>query len=913
MMPRWVNLNEQDRAVYRVTAAFLNSRLEERETVDWALTLTIKNSSMRLALLDVIDSPAAQAIAEPWQSAWRMIEESWNTQAVEDPATDVYHVQQRLQRGERSGALVTRIVALVAPRLEIEQFSPIRLDTRRPPMRPKKVEDLFKASLTSGGIVDPGLLGLESLTDSSFLASLAQELDAAVNKGLDIARRIGWCGEGNLWQLGELHRIYYVPIAARAADENEADEFHRGIAPSVKLLHAVITRLLDIDNSAAIEFVRRWKSTNSPIHTRLWAALATDPRVAPANEVAAWLTSLDDRVFWNLHDYPEISVLRAKRFGEMEPHEQAALAGRIRKRPPRNQWPKNADAERVNMERVYWAARELRRIEIAGSSLPSHEKTWLDAWIIRKFPELAQMARITDGFLVSTKARWGAPNPDRRYDLLAGEERLKALEGALSAAHRGWEDDPAERAGDWIRQRGNALQVLADFETVTDGGAAFAGVWERFGWAHAPKVEQGEEAAGRDLSSESTRVLSLLGKLPEATIRSSIDGISHWLSSWEKQVVALPAGQTVWLKLWPIAVAATNAKQPDEENVTLDTIVPSSDNHEPMELDTLNTPAGKLVGVFLAACPTVKPGDSPFSENTVQRQMRNAVEAFIGHSGLIVKYRLIQGLHYFLRADFNWTCVNLVPPLMEDNSEARVLWRAVASRTRFDNELKVIGEAMVGRATDPLLDRKTRSSLVVSLVIESLYAFHADRKPAVPNTRVEQMIRSLEDEVRADGAEAVQRFVRDVSTPRGGGQVLPSAEQLFRSAAAPFLQQVWPQERPLATPGVSRALAKLPATAGEAFAEAVDIIERFLVPFDCWSMIEYGLYGEEDGQRKLSSINEPVKAEAFLRLLDRTIGTAEGSVIPHDLAGALDQIRSVASNLAETQGFRRLATAARRG
>ena len=129
------------------------------------------------------------------------------------------------------------------------------------------------------------------------------------------------------------------------------------------------------------------------------------------------------------------------------------------------------------------------------------------------------------------------------------------------------------------------------------------------------------------------------------------------------------------------------------------------------------------------------------------------------------------------------------------------------------------------------------------------------RDPAVPHARIQQMIRSLDDEVRADGAEAVQRFVHDVSAPREG-KPTPSPEQLFRSAAAPFLQRVWPQEFSLATPGVSRALATFPATAQEAFAEAVDAIERFLVPFECWSMIVYGLYGEENGKPKLSGIDK---------------------------------------------------------
>ena len=219
---------------------------------------------------------------------------------------------------------------------------------------------------------------------------------------------------------------------------------------------------------------------------------------------------------------------------------------------------------------------------------------------------------------------------------------------------------------------------------------------------------------------------------------------------------------------------------------------------------------------------------------------------------------------------------------------------------------------MAERATDTQLGRETRRSLVFSLVIECLHAFWEERDPAIPYARTQQMLRSLDDEVRAHGAGAIQRFVHDVSAPTEHLPNPPSREALFRSAAAPFLQQVWPQERSLATPGVSQALADLPATARAAFVEAVAVIERFLMPFDCWSMSDFGLFGEEAGEAKLSSIDDREKAGAFLRLLDITIGVAETSVIPTDLADALDQIHRTAPNLTETQAFRRLATAARR-
>ena len=137
-------------------------------------------------------------------------------------------------------------------------------------------------------------------------------------------------------------------------------------------------------------------------------------------------------------------------------------------------------------------------------------------------------------------------------------------------------------------------------------------------------------------------------------------------------------------------------------------------------------------------------------------------------------------------------------------------------------------------------------------------------------------------------------------------------ETLFQDAAQPFLMQVWPQELSLATPGVARALADLPATCGEEFADAVDVIERFLAPFECWSLIDYGLYGQDDDEPKLAKINNAEKADAFLRLLDATIATAEGAVVPSDLGTALEQIGKVAPRLADSQSYRRLAVLAQR-
>ena len=75
-------------------------------------------------------------------------------------------------------------------------------------------------------------------------------------------------------------------------------------------------------------------------------------------------------------------------------------------------------------------------------------------------------------------------------------------------------------------------------------------------------------------------------------------------------------------------------------------------------------------------------------------------------------------------------------------------------------------------------------------------------------------------------------------------------------------------------------------------------------------MVDYGLYGDEGNdankRRKLEMIDDGAKAKAFLRLLDLTIGTTEGAVIPWDLTEALEEIVLMIRRWAESPAFARL-------
>ncbi len=387
-------------------------------------------------------------------------------------------------------------------------------------------------------------------------------------------------------------------------------------------------------------------------------------------------------------------------------------------------------------------------------------------------------------------ARYRSSNPDSRFDFLSGLERLKSLEESLSSARRGWDDNPSERASDWVLAPGNSQKILDDFESIPLTGFDYPKVLDCFCRSHFPK----------DVTDATcNRVLSLLITLPNPILYKSIKGVTSWLSFWKQRVVNSFEGLSFCLRLWPIAVEVTNAEQPAGKNVFFDTNYASSEElirgkdesqHNPP--DTLNTSAGQLVGVFLAACPNLSKSPRPFDIPGVLRTMRDTLINSDGRSGLIARLRMIEWLPYFLDADNVWTKKYLINPLDTDNQEAIFLWQAVAGQIRLKPVLEIIGQSMMERVSDLRIDRVYRQSFILSLVIESLHAFLDDRNPVV---QIQKMIRSLDDEDRAYAADAIQIFVRDVTHSSKNVNILLSHDQVFRFAAKPFLEKVWPLER----------------------------------------------------------------------------------------------------------------------
>jgi hypothetical protein len=791
---------------------------------------------------------------------------------------------------------VDDIAAVIRPRPGISDRDEPALGglERRRPFR--KLNQLFDCRLASGNLDDPLMSKLRKLDRPAFLRSLVIAAEAALGAGIQILERMG----GDAWRgLSSLEHVGYRP-----GDPNQTT-FGRlqGLAPAARLLHVTVSRLTEIDPGHAKVIVRRWAATDTGIYVRLWACLAADVRLASGNDVGVRLSELPAEVFWNRDAaYPEIIELLERRFAGITATQQIEVADRIIKLPPRSFFRYCDQPEEVRRKRIRWAVRMLQRIEGAGGVLPRRSKLWLESQVV-KFPELQQLepsARTVGTHAVSFRG-----DPDGRYDLLSGTERLKALEKALDVPHSAF-DEGATRAENWLRLPGSPARLIDDFENSSGAAHTFLHVWGWFAWLHVPTGSEPRDRSDRDLQQQCVRVLLLLSRFPDDSLQGTIDGVAHWLWHWRARVAALPEGLAFWLRIWPIAVRATNSPSrggqiPEHEKNA------SAADRQVVTREVMSNAVAKLVEVFLAACPESTGEGSPFSVSSVPATMRDVVSGVSGRAGWIVRYCLLGSLDYFLRADPAWAREKLVARLSRDHGSTAALWHAVATGASSREALGVLGQDMASIAADPQFDRSTRESLVDHIIGEALSSFYGERPPAVSVPHIQQMLRRLDDELRDHAAQEIWRVAINARETHAREQNAPPVEEVCRKAILPFLRDVWPQESSLATIGVTRSFASLPAIAGDAFEETVQAVSRFLKPFDCNSMLEYFFLDDEP----LAQVDDRKKAAAFLCLLDSTIGDPRSSVVPDDLAEALAQIRKVAPQLVKDPRFRRLSAACR--
>jgi hypothetical protein len=883
----------------------LANKLENKEWINWSIN-NIKKAENRdhnhlfsKALKNLINTGELNQASGIWKDAWKIIITALDQEPAIESAHEVFGIQNRYNQGERTADLIKHIVSMVRPRLEISEVGEWEARFREIPEKPKTLNDLFHVGLTSGDLVNLEDFKVIEDDDEDFLERLAEALDTGLNEACGLADKIAPKWRLKPWRIERLHRVYYWKEQTTTGD---TDQFNRGMAPIIKLLHAVVDRISKLDRQIAKKRVDNWREKDDPFHQRLWAALARDPELVPDKEVADYLRKCKAKLFWDNNEYFEIAELRGRRFAKLESRDQAAILKRIMRLEPIESWMKQLSDEEIEKRRYWRCLDELERLIAGGSSL---SKTTLDlvAELNRRYPDHERISSVHDGApRTGVLFDWIGVEPDYDYDTLSGESRILKLDADLQKPEDVFDPTSADRALAWLRLEDNAQKLVPDFEGLTDDNIEYPHAWEAFFRTLNWHEDQSRKQSNRDVTK---RVIDLAARLSDATAFRAGVAICDWMARWKKYVAdneVIPSDQllSLWDRFWPFACEKTNKEGQEKGDNNLNTVAQSSDADEPMNPDVYNGPVASLMSVFLELCPkSVGPDDKRMSSSSTLKKMRSDIVSATGKTGVIGRYRLIESLYYFYTADRKWTKEKLIPPLLNaDNEEKENLWRAAARGALRSSLLKEIGKEVCQQVLNNNLGTNTRRNLAFNLVIEGLIALEKKRQPAIPFQDITQMIRMADTSVRNHCGYAIWQYIETANDEE---------KETSYKAIENFMKKFWPVERYLLTESLSEYFANIPACSGQRFADAVEMIAPFILPFDCYSLGDLGFTVSLDDHPKFKeTVNTPKNAEAFLKLLDLAIRKDGRVILPYNLNEVLDHLKTIEPKLSRRGEFVRL-------
>lgn len=879
----------EEKAVFSRTVAIVTGRMETRATLEWAVSLSANQIGEREAIHAALDHPKNANIKEPWRSAWALIIEGFQSGSVNRMDLDVggHDLIQNIRNGDKSAFLINEAVELVRPRLKVETRRILEDLYGKSSKPPKHWQDLLSVSMVSGRAHGDLFAALAESGDARLLVNLAHNLRTVVQNGFNLGRRIGWDGRRD-WRMGSLYRAYYIPGQDPNGNDRDPDKFHDGIAPSVKFLHAVLERLCEVNAELAKPFVEDLRRSDVPIENRIWTALSRKSTVALDAEIAEFIIVLDRAKFWDIqNENPEFVEVRVVRFNEFSISHQKKILTRVRQGPPRSIW-RNSDVSAEEFSRIkdYWVAKELKRLHLAGANLPSQEQTWLDDNVGR-FPEIQEMESLDFGFRVGPRVQRVAAQPDQRFASMQGSKRLDALEAALG------ENRDGPNAEGWMRETINIEVITHDLKRLDVDINQYPTIMSRI--CRYLRPTEGDNQLGRD-------VLGLLLNLDGKNLRLVVSEASDWLRKWTRELKDEDRVPGFWLRLWEAALAEYVPHEAREEGET-------------SEHWMIVTTIWDLTTALILLCPNLKDRPRPFDKGAL-RSMRNALEQAEGETSLIARYVLVGELSYFNSADEQWTRSYLIDPLL--NLDEPALWESLSQTNPTKELLDTLGPSIAKKSIDTRLKRDVKEALAARLVTDMLLALMEGANPAIKSSNLTNMLRMVDGEVRAHAANGISRFIEYWTGPadRKPENGARDPAQFFADVVSPFLSGVWPKDAHLVTPGVSEAFAGIPALSGSAFSDAVVAIEHYLIPFDCWSLYDFGMHSKSEdksfGENLSVIIDTEEAAKALLTLLDKSVGQSDEAIVPHDLSAALEQVKKISKESAKSPIFRRLSTQARK-
>jgi hypothetical protein len=400
---------------------------------------------------------------------------------------------------------------------------------------------------------------------------------------------------------------------------------------------------------------------------------------------------------------------------------------------------------------------------------------------------------------------------------------------------------------------GRALRAL---KLEADAGRIEPIAWRDFLWAASDKVNA-------DVQFEIADAILLM---PAASLGELLVPAASWLQRRQELLKGDPPDEATFLRVWDrlAALAYPQDGGPIEE---VETDLTSS---------ALNDPAGLLACTLLDHIV----GQSPTRDSGLRPEYSTRLDLAVntpGRAGLLARVLLIRSLPQIECIDPNLAVTNLVPYLEWDRSYASAMWRALAGSGSVGTShlFNAVKAPMLEAFARPELDDNDLEGLINQLL--SIELAHRRGEALDYALTPAEIKRALS--VGASGVRATAARLLWLEMDDGQGQPTDKAVR-WRQIVGPLFRDVWPLDARFRDQQVSENLVMMTLECGDAFADAVETVIDFIVPYQLY-LIAHSLRLQEEHDTLLRE-----HPRAALKLAKALIDPAVYPV-PNDLADFL--------------------------
>ena len=753
-----------------------------------------------------------------------------------------HNVKTKIKSGKLTSEEIDELIDCLRPRLRAVPLSMWAQTSEKEknvddPMRWVRWE--FETSVNSSYQPSAQLTNkqLGRISDD-LLYRLVERSTSALSDAIRYAEEIGWISDDRDFPNHLVHRIF-IPeneLAQRHnnngdEDDRDPDHYNNNFAPIVRMLSRGLHALAEKNIELTKLLAERWKSEPSGLYVRLFAFASWDLRIIPADDIVAFLTSINSHAFWRWIVFPEIASLRALRWNDFPRDSRAKIEVRLLDGPDNDAFRSDGTVPETAIE--FHRVHELARLVDNNCDVSTEVHHVVDDRRKNDSNFPARIPAIEPG-LESPRMRWVPQGKPEKFADIPSDQLLIALTSTPRAIEEG---DHAEA---FARTLSGKYKIIEALKAADLNSEYIEAAWRLLLSYPHDNIEDTDKL--RQIAEDTAQAAL---KLRQNLFSKIADQLCYWLDSTEERCPKFEGADKLWNALMPYAAAQANAPDVEKRGWSKDEV--------DLTMAALNEPLGHLLSMFLRRCPSMpmaKEQRQPLPADFVQ-----SLKALSGRAKELLANRMAVLTHYFVLADKSWLEEVVVSPMRADGPISDRLWEAFAKYGKAPRPeiWRDLQQTIFRRLSSPQLSPEAKNQLAHLCVIVWIWSKEKNSPFKLEAGRLRSAFGLANDDVRASAAWQFASVFH--SREENESNKEPSFEEFWPRIGQAFFKEIWPLEPALQSPRSANDFARIPFGVGHKYFEhAVDTILPYLLPFEVWAVItEFQLDPKKESAKEIVS------------------------------------------------------------